>query len=468
MALNHFGVLDLSNVTDFLISQLQVYWEGNPLWESLRTVSPFHFQITGDMPLELREATDGCQLSIYLFHVEPDKYQRNAAVTGPTSLYGAKRVPTIPFQPLSLDLYYLVTAYSKGINKYQEEQRAMSIVLRFFHENPILRGNVFLPGDLVPVHQELCVTMESEAQDTLSRLWQSMTAPFRMGVVYKVSVVFLTPPDEEKALAKEPAIVDVTAHPAQLPLSSDGEIAGTVRIVNYLSSVDPTPGQPRAVVRYRESPAAPAPGDLPVEGSGLAPPGRFYLQGKGLNTEKTSEVYLILPDGSEREVTGWTVGEPAPATPGDPPRLQTDSQMVLHLPPAVSATPDDSHAPFPGVYQIMVGSGPAGGAASFRSNAVVLSVAPWVKVVDSPVLSPNGDGTYTLPGRGFLPGKTELLLGALPLLPTAAAAPAKGEFAVTDSETILFMAPDAAPKGLLPVLVRVNHVQCAPACWIRL
>jgi hypothetical protein len=190
-----------------------------------------------------------------------------------------------------------------------------------------------------------------------------------------------------------------------------------------------------------------------------------------LNQATSSRVYLILPDNSEIEVSGWKVAEPPPANPGDPPRLQTVSRIVLDLPANVNAVPDSTHAPFPNVYLVRVGSDPARGDKSFyRSNATPISVAAWISspaYPTSPILAPNADGSFTLKGRGFIPGNTEVLLGAVVLTAAPGAAVNKGQFFVTDQTTIVFMPPDALPKGLLAVRVRVNRVEADPSLWIQ-
>lgn len=481
MALNQLGVLDLSNITDFLIYNLKDYWQGNagknipvnPLWDNLGKQNPvetFTFNISGEMPLELREGKEeNCQISIYLFHVEQDKFQRNSPVTGPYSSTGSSRVPVIPFQPLSLDLYYLVTAYSKN---YLEEQRAMSIVLRFFHENPILRGSVNLPGGVVPVALEFSVTMESETQDTLSRLWQSFTAPYRMGVVYKLSVVFIAPPAEDKPLAPNPKFIELTANPDLQPFAQAGLLFGTTRSVTYTSLSNPPPGQLRQIVRYEQEPATAVPADALPAGSLLTIPSRIYLQGTRLNQATSSRVYIILPDNSEIEVTQWKTIEPPPAKPGDPPRFQTDSQIVLDIPNNVNPIPDGTHAPLPNIYRIRVGSDPLQGDKTFfRSNVIPFCVAAWISVPDypvSPVLASNPDKSYTLMGRGFISGYTEVLLETVALIAVNGVADlANGKFFVQDINTIIFIPPDTLPKGYLAVRIRVNHVESDPSLWIQ-
>ncbi len=215
MPLQPLGVLDLSIVTDRLIKLIEKSRDESPLWATLGATSPtFTITVTGAMPEAVRK-DGGCQVSVYLFHVAEDKYQKNAPVTG-------TRAPPIPAQPLSLNLYYLVTAFAD--KNYVQEQQAMSIVLRCFHENPIVRENVVIP---VPpaqtVKEEFTLTMEVETSDEMARLWQAVTVPFRLSVVYKVSVVFITPPVPAVPLAPKPQRLGLTVDPTLSPDAQKGQ-----------------------------------------------------------------------------------------------------------------------------------------------------------------------------------------------------------------------------------------------------
>jgi len=194
MAAGLIGLFDLSIVTDRLIQLVKNYRDDSPVFPP--TGSPpqhhptFAIDVTGAAPDAMRSGSD-CILSIYLFHVAPDKHHRNvvlpprAPVAAPAQ--SRLRAAVIPFQPLALDLYYLVTAWAGS--QYIHEQQAMSIALRAFYENPVLR----LLDDAGTVIEELTVTMELETAEELGRLWQAVATSARLAAVYKVSVVFMTP-----------------------------------------------------------------------------------------------------------------------------------------------------------------------------------------------------------------------------------------------------------------------------------
>jgi hypothetical protein len=432
MALGLLGVLDLSIITDTLIGLLDDCITNSPLWNS-ENPAPTRFTITvnGAQPEAVRN--DGnCQLSLYLFHVAQDKFQRNFPVVG-------QRSSEIPQQPMSLDLYYLLTAYA-GKN-YAQEQQAMSIAMRCFYNKPIIKK--FVQGD---PHQEFTLSMEVESADELGRLWQAITIPFRLSAVYKVSVVFITP-DEPLPIAPHPKKIGLSVNPTSLPYASEGQVFGTSRTVDY-----PAPDNTSARPDIRSFHLSPA-----VAGAGET----FLLQGAGLNSPTSHRLYLLLPDGSEHEVTNWVV--PVSLPPGTP---QSDAQLILKLPSTVGTPPN---TPAAGVYQLRVGSDTAqGDIQTYRSNTTPFSIAAHIDgpSTTSPALLTASGGVFTLNGAGFTTGKTEVLLDTIALT-AAGGAPNAGEFNVNGSETsIAFKPPGTLAPGRYTVRVRVNQVESAPGWWI--
>jgi hypothetical protein len=442
MALRPLGLLDLSIITDRLIKLIEDATNQSPLWSSLGMTQPPSIHVDGAMPEAVRK-DGGCQVSVYLFHAVEDKYQKNSPVTG-------SRGQPIPYQPLSLNLYYLVTAFAD--KDYHLEQQAMSIVLRCFHENPIVREDVVIP---VPpaqtVKEEFTLTMEVETSDEMARLWQAVTVPFRLSVVYKVSVVIITPPAPTVPVAPKPQRISLMVDPTLLPYAQNGQVIGTLRTVTF-TPPDSTPADPKTV-SFDSAPATVAPGQ------------RFLLYGANLNGAASQQVYLLLPDGTEQEVTNWKVAEPFPQPdPLHPPQFQTESKITLDLPATVGTLPAGS--PLPGVYQLRVGD-----ATTNRSNATPFSIAARVEVTVAPPNPPiltAVAGLFTLNGVGFVAGKTEVLLDTIPLIATAGA-PASGQFNVDSSGTVIaFRAPDNLRPGRYTIRVRVNHVESAPSWWINL
>ncbi len=439
MALSPLGVLDVSIVTDKLIQMLTSCRDHSPLWKANGgDADLFPIAISGSAPETVRDK-GGCQLSLYLFHVEQDKFQMNAPVLG-------KRAQPIPFQPLSLNLYYLLTAFA-GDN-YVQEQRAMSIAMRCFHENPIVHTTVTL--DLPPptaVKEEFTLTMAVETADEMARMWQAVTSPLRLAAVYRVSVIFVTPP-ATPSLPKPVTVISLSADPATLPFAGLGQVIGTARHVSFAA--------PNSTV------AVPEIVDLDFSPATVAPGQDVTLYGAGLTQPTARRVYLLASGAPEREVTGWMVPIPNPSPP--PATILSDSKLALHLPDSIGTPPADS--PPPGVYQLCVGSDTAqGDPATYRSNATPFSVAARVDVTTAapnPAILPS---PYHLQGRGFLPGQTEVLLDTIALAESAA--PAAGHFQITGGGIAIdFQPPLALAPGRYSVRVRVNQVESDPSWWI--
>ena len=466
MALEPIGVLDLSIVTGLLVQMIENYWNTSPLWATLAASDFFKPSVSGLTPDEARKTTTDapCQVTVSLIHIEPDKYNRNfvyppaqqPAVPNPPS----PRAQTIPSLPLALDLFYFVSAFAQG--NATQEQQAMSIVLNCFHQNPIIRTNVVFPGSPpTSVAEEFTLTMEIESADSISRLWQAITVPFRLSLIYRVGVVFLTPP-APAPLAKPVTRYSLAVEPTSFPFARNGQVFGTSSTTTFVAPDSPL-GSPR-LVNVDYSPATVTPGE------------RFFLNGAGLNqgtdyagappNPGTSyRVYLLSPPDykTEQEVTtGWKVpdvGSPLNA-------IQTRSRIVLEVPPG-SGSPGS--LPEPGVYLIEAGSDTASSdLVTNRTNTTPFSLAALVNAPAPPALPLLGDvaGIYTVAGMGFVSGSTEVLLETLAL--TFVTTPlSAGEFTVVDIATIKFMRPTSLGPGLYSVRVRVNGVESPPALWIQ-
>jgi hypothetical protein len=456
MSLNPMGVLDLSIVTELLMATIGNYWPDSALWATLYSDAYFKADITGLTPDAVRKR-DGCQLTLSLLHIEANKSLRNFVypLTPQLPNSPSARAQQIPALPLALDLYYFVTAYSD--NNYQQEQQAISIVLNCFHQNPILHKNVLFPGSPPQqTREEFSLTMEIESIDSMSRFWQAITVPFRLSLIYRVSVVFLTPP-APPALAKSVIRYGLAVEPAAFPLAPSGQVFGTSSTTVFAAPPNP-PAAPESV-QIDYSPATVVPGE------------RFFLYGAGLNqgTDYTGpalnpgtsyRVFLSqAPDFSdEQEVTAsWKTADTDPNNP-----IQTAARVVLDLPANIGALP--ANAPPPGVYSLRVGSQTPADAVINRTSATPFTVAARVDA-PSPLIVEAG-GQYAITGMGFVGGGTELLLDTTPLnyVTTPLAA---GQFSITGNSAITFKSPGNLSAGLHTVRIRVNGVESPPGLWIR-
>lgn len=429
MAVAALGVPDLSIVTNTLLSMLESYLNSN----GFTSVT-----LSGAMPDAVRKDS-GCQLSLSLFHVTEDKFLRNSPLLN-------QRAQVLPFQPMSLNLYYLLTSFCD--KDYVAEQQALSHAIQFFYQTPIVKTQVTLPNIGSPVDEEFTLTMELESSDELSRLWQSLTVPFRTSVIYKVSVVLLTPP-ATPGLAKQVTTAHLSANPALFPYTTTGEAIGTQFSYSFATPLSST--QNPEIINVDYSPAA-------------VPLGRrFSLLGSNLNISTSSRAYLLLADGSEVDVTSWRVAETDPQHPN----FQTKSKMTLLLPSTTGSLP--SHAPAPGVYQLRVGSNKPPDSVTSRSNSTPFTVVPRIDVSIAPPSPPilaGSAGTYAVNGAGFIAQHTQVLLDTISLKENSSGPPGDGEFTVVSTTQITFRAPAGIAPGRYTVRVRVNEVESLPSWWI--
>jgi Pvc16 N-terminal domain len=198
-------IFDLSVVTDTLKRLVDTEWPNAPLWTPATPL--FAVDVTGLSPDAVRQG-QGAQLSLYLYHVEEDKATESLFWGAQAQSAGQQlHRPPLQYQPLALDLYYLLSAYAEG--NYVQEQQAMSIAMRVFHENPVV-------SEVGPDGQpwQVTLTLERRSYDELSRLWQATTTALRLSAVYRASVVLLEP---EKAPPPAPPVSVVNLNLAAKP-----------------------------------------------------------------------------------------------------------------------------------------------------------------------------------------------------------------------------------------------------------
>jgi hypothetical protein len=179
-------ILDLSAVTDHLLDLVCRAWKSAPIWAELGKSQPsFTPTFTGLAPDAIRDG-NGPQLSLFLYHVESDN-AHESSFWSPQMLDSPG--PPVRYLPFALDLFYLLSAYSA--QSYIQEQEAMSVALRIFHDNALISSFASPP----PWQAKL--TMEHRSYDELSRLWTATAVPLRLGVVYRAAVLFLLPDELE-------------------------------------------------------------------------------------------------------------------------------------------------------------------------------------------------------------------------------------------------------------------------------
>jgi hypothetical protein len=319
---------DLSAITDSLTDLVKANWANAPLWAELEAGSsgpatPTFTPNVSGLPPNLLHKEDGPQLSLFLYHVEPNNAVESMFWAPQSISSAAGPGQPVRFLPLALNLYYLMSAFA-GDN-YHWEQQAMSVAMRIFHANPIVSRPVSSPL------WELSLTMENRPYNEMSDLWQATTVPMRLSVVYRAAVVLIDP---DTLPAGAPEMLEYNVIVEQGTAAADTiELLGTFRQASYVA--------PDGPVSFTQSPATVAPGQ------------QVWLMGAKLTG---AQIKLLADDGSSTDITGWVVDADSTAT-----------RVVLQVP---STSP-----PATGRYQVEVGG-----------DRAPLSLAAYVDPASGPVL----------------------------------------------------------------------------------
>ena len=96
--------------------------------------------------------------------------------------------------PLSLNLTYLMTATAPNdeVTGETTAQELLGEAMRVFHQFPVVPAT-YLAGDLPNASEEIRVVLENPDLHELSSLWNTFGQPYRLAVVYQVTVVQIDP-----------------------------------------------------------------------------------------------------------------------------------------------------------------------------------------------------------------------------------------------------------------------------------
>ena len=94
--------------------------------------------------------------------------------------------------PLSLNLYYLMTPYAQNdpLIGNATAHEILGEAMRVFHEHAVVPQNVLVPG-LRDAKEQIKIMLNPLDPDELGRVWSTFAQPFRLSVMYEVSVVQL-------------------------------------------------------------------------------------------------------------------------------------------------------------------------------------------------------------------------------------------------------------------------------------
>jgi hypothetical protein len=128
------------------------------------------------------------RLSLFLYQVEENEYLKNQE---PWQVDPAE----LRYKPLTLDLFYMMTAFSSLddlTEKNIEEHKILGRAMQIFYDNAILRGSA-LQGSLEGTDHELRITLTLMSMENITQLWNSFgnaeVKPYKPSIFYQVTPV---------------------------------------------------------------------------------------------------------------------------------------------------------------------------------------------------------------------------------------------------------------------------------------
>lgn len=158
--------------------------------ESLRNLLLGEMSLAPSVPVTILgpDETGGARrINLFLYRVQENAFLRNQ---------DWQPSPTTPGQlvppPLSLRLFYLLTPYASNDSNLGNAtvHEILGEAMRVFHEFPVVPAE-YLAGDLGDAHEELRITPNGVNMEELGQIWSTFQQPFRLSMLYEVSVVQL-------------------------------------------------------------------------------------------------------------------------------------------------------------------------------------------------------------------------------------------------------------------------------------
>jgi len=145
------------------------------------------------------------RLTLFLYKVLENPDFKNASSLALTTTADGKLIEKK--KPLTVDLYYLLTAHS-GSSSLLEAHTALSRAMRVFYDNGVLEGSLLRsdnPTKGLTAEATLRLTLNPISMEDLTRIWSVFPdTPYEISVTYLVTPVAIESTLDEKT----PPIVD--------------------------------------------------------------------------------------------------------------------------------------------------------------------------------------------------------------------------------------------------------------------
>jgi len=152
------------------------------------------------------------RVNLFLYQVEEVPHSRNMDWV---DVGGGKQIP----YPLALKLSYMVNIFTPDKGSNLDEHRILGDVMRVCHANPVV-DPIYFEGTLNPNEpplgvpwEELRIIHHPLPLDELAAIWHAINKPYRLSVVYEVSLVLIAPPPHKARRVRRVDVTHVEARP---------------------------------------------------------------------------------------------------------------------------------------------------------------------------------------------------------------------------------------------------------------
>lgn len=154
------------------------------IWSNILGIDLFKDIGENGITLSSPEEDNNGDISIFLYHIVEDSYQKNKGML-PVGSRDSKKTPT------SLRLFYMITPHlNKGIinDRSLMEHFLIGKIIQIFSDNPVLRSP-FLEGPLAG--ETLKLMANTLSVDEINKFWSiiSKSKPYMLSIYYEVAPV---------------------------------------------------------------------------------------------------------------------------------------------------------------------------------------------------------------------------------------------------------------------------------------
>lgn len=253
----------------------------------------------------------GRRVNLYLYLVTENGYLKNQEIPGQghPSAYG--------HPPLSINLHYLMTAYSNSDTSDERDLMAQETLgdgMRVLHDFAIItRHSTYLDPELQNEFERIKIALQPASLEEFSKIWTALPAAnFRCSVAYNVTVIQIES-ERPRQLA-----APVKTRRLHMSLAKRPQITSVYR-------TPPLPGDPIGDVRAAVGQS------LTITGTGFGANKTWVklggLEPIGVTPQSNGDIQITVPDAEYPADFDHPL--PRPISPGD--RLQPGPQLVQAL-----------------------------------------------------------------------------------------------------------------------------------------